>query len=344
MAELPLVTVVVPAYNSEDTLTETLACALAQTYPHVEIIVVDDGSTDRTAAIALSFAARSPAISLIRTANRGVGAARNTGVAAARGDWIAPFDADDLWHPAKLARQVDVALHSPHRPAFVYCWARLIDMAGQVTGEQEPREIRGRVLHQLLYRNFIGCGGSLLISRAAMREFGGYGEDLALGEDVLIQLEMALRHTVDLAPAYLVGYRTRPGSMSSDSDKVWRGWRRFAEQVAARCPDAPACLDRWRRARTSAQRAAGDLLAGRRLDGLRRLAGALWLDPAWTSAWLLDRLGRRRRRAGPAPQPPHFSQADPDAIGLGGGAEPYIPLFLRIEARRMRRLAALDGG
>jgi glycosyltransferase involved in cell wall biosynthesis len=111
----PLVSVIVAAYNAEATLAETLRSALAQSYRPVEIILVDDGSTDRTAEIASSFAE----VILIRQANAGVAAARNAGIRASRGEWLAPLDADDLWHPAKLERQVAAALAAPELPGFV---------------------------------------------------------------------------------------------------------------------------------------------------------------------------------------------------------------------------------
>jgi len=88
------ISVVIAAYNAAESLPETLAAVGAQTLAPDEIIVVDDGSTDETAARARSFGAK-----VISTPNRGVSAARNTGMASASGDWIALLDADDLWHP-----------------------------------------------------------------------------------------------------------------------------------------------------------------------------------------------------------------------------------------------------
>jgi glycosyltransferase involved in cell wall biosynthesis len=98
----PLVSVVVPAYAGERFLGEALESVADQTYPRIETIVVDDGSPDRCAEIA---AAR-PGVRVLREPHRGVAAARNAGVAAAAGELIAFLDQDDLWQPAKLARQV----------------------------------------------------------------------------------------------------------------------------------------------------------------------------------------------------------------------------------------------
>jgi glycosyltransferase involved in cell wall biosynthesis len=100
------VTVVIPVYNGECFIDRTLASALAQTYDPLEVVVVDDGSTDRTPIIVEAAAARDNRIRLLRAQKSGVAAARNLGITEARGKLIAPLDADDLWHPEKIARQV----------------------------------------------------------------------------------------------------------------------------------------------------------------------------------------------------------------------------------------------
>src|SRR4051794_3877496 len=103
-----LVTVVVPAHNAAATLRQTLASIAAQTYRDLEIVVVDDGSTDDTSAIAAEFAHLDRRVRLVSQANAGVAAARNKGIALARGEYVAPVDADDLWEPTKIEKQVGV--------------------------------------------------------------------------------------------------------------------------------------------------------------------------------------------------------------------------------------------
>ncbi|MGK2964547.1 MAG: glycosyltransferase family 2 protein [Tepidiformaceae bacterium] len=99
------ISVIVPAYNGERFLRDALESVFAQTLRPDEVIVVDDGSTDGTASVAQAF----PGVRLIQQANRGLPGARNTGIAAARGPWIALLDADDIWVPKKLERQAAVA-------------------------------------------------------------------------------------------------------------------------------------------------------------------------------------------------------------------------------------------
>src|SRR5438067_5755150 len=100
------VSVIVPAWNAEETLLETLESAAAQTHRNLEILIVDDGSTDRTGDIAAGFCASEPRALLLRQDHRGLAAARNRAIDEAKGDYIAPLDADDLWHAQKIERQL----------------------------------------------------------------------------------------------------------------------------------------------------------------------------------------------------------------------------------------------
>ena len=108
------VSVVIPAYNAAQTLAETLESALAQTYRAIEVLVIDDGSTDETAAIVERYAAQDGRVRLLRNAeNAGVSCARNRGVRAAVYPWIAFLDSDDRWRPEKLERQLTAVQRHP---------------------------------------------------------------------------------------------------------------------------------------------------------------------------------------------------------------------------------------
>src|SRR6201987_3145378 len=102
-----LVSVIIPAFDAAANIRQTLNAVLAQTYQDIEVIVVDDGSSDATGAIVEEYVARDTRFHLIRQCNAGVGAARNTAIRKARGKYIAPLDADDFWSPEKLEKQVD---------------------------------------------------------------------------------------------------------------------------------------------------------------------------------------------------------------------------------------------
>src|ERR1700742_3676970 len=101
-----LVTVVIPAFNAAATIDETMASARAQSHGNLEIVVVDDGSTDATARLVQAHAERDSRVRLIRQANGGVSVARNTGLHQARGALLATLEADDLWRPPKLVKQL----------------------------------------------------------------------------------------------------------------------------------------------------------------------------------------------------------------------------------------------
>jgi glycosyltransferase involved in cell wall biosynthesis len=114
MNDAPLVSVIVPAYNAEPFLAETLASAQWQTYREFEVIVVDDGSTDRTSEIALGFAEKDARFILLRQKHAGEPVTRNAALKQARGEWIAFLDADDVWLPGKLAAQLDLLKQEPN--------------------------------------------------------------------------------------------------------------------------------------------------------------------------------------------------------------------------------------
>lgn len=107
---LPLVSVIIPAYNAESFIEETLKSVLAQTYPAIEVLVIDDGSQDRTPEIVAGMAERDPRVVLVKQSNAGVAAARNLGIDQSKGEFIAPIDADDIWYPENLEKQVQCML------------------------------------------------------------------------------------------------------------------------------------------------------------------------------------------------------------------------------------------
>ena len=127
-----LVSVIIPAFNAAANIRQTLNSVLAQTYQEIEVIVVDDGSSDATSAIVEEFVARDPRFQLVRQSNAGVGAARNTAIRKARGKYIAPLDADDFWFPEKLEKQVACIEQCGDETGLVYCWSTLIDRARRV--------------------------------------------------------------------------------------------------------------------------------------------------------------------------------------------------------------------
>jgi glycosyltransferase involved in cell wall biosynthesis len=341
---LPLVTAIVPAFNAEATLSATLRSVAAQTYATLEIVIVDDGSTDSTAAIAERFCAGEPRARLIRKANGGASSARNAGIAAARGDYVAPIDADDLWHPAKIERQVAAALAAPEPPGFVYCWFRVIDADDRVSGDSEPHRVAGRAFQRLAYRNFVGNGSGPLVRRDAALSVGGYDEALWGVEDIAFQLALARRWPVAAVPQYLVGYRVHGGGLSQDRERMLRAWEGLLDTLSRGDPPVPRRVIGWNLAIRSfglAEQRAG---RGDWGGALRLLLRALRLDPARTGAHLGYRAARlvRRKLGGrrQAPQRPGFFDVDPTTrVGSDPHEVPTLTRALeRLEARRLARL------
>jgi len=237
-----LVTVVVPAYNSEATLHETLSSARAQTHANIEIIVVDDGSLDATAAIVRQHADEDSRVRLVQQENGGVARARNRGISEARGDLIAPLDADDLWAPEKLQRQLEVLHERGDKVALVYTLFAAIDERADIIYQQTGNGYEGNVVAHLCSGNFIGNASSALIRRSAILEAGGYEPGLrderAQGcEDLLLYFRIAERHEFGAVPECLTGYRESATSMSCDAEQMYRSFGIVEHEIASRHPN-----------------------------------------------------------------------------------------------------------
>jgi glycosyltransferase involved in cell wall biosynthesis len=181
-----LVSVVIPSYNGARLLGDAIDSVLAQTHPAVETIVVDDGSTDETPAVAARYAGR---IHYLRQENRGVCAARNVGLAAAAGVYVDFLDHDDRFAPEKLARQVAV-LDARPEVGLVYTGWRFIDADGAPFPPVAWPRREGDVLADLVVANFVFLG-AVMVRRSLLTATGGFDERLRGAED----WEMWLRLT-----------------------------------------------------------------------------------------------------------------------------------------------------
>lgn len=210
----PSVTVVVPAYNAAATLRRTLESVAAQTLRDFEVIVVDDGSTDDTAAIAEGMRGSLDCLRLVRIGNGGVARARNTGIEAARGRYVAPIDADDLWHPTYLEKLVQALERSG--AGMAYALHRRIDEADVILRTPRAGVLDGFAFHRMIYRNAVGNGSGIVFERALALDVGGYDEDASKVDDIMMQLRLAWRQPIVCVPEFLVGYRLTANSMSSN--------------------------------------------------------------------------------------------------------------------------------
>jgi glycosyltransferase involved in cell wall biosynthesis len=246
----PLISVIIPAYNAETFLAQTLESVLSQTYQNIEILVVDDGSTDKTAEIVKSFARKDKRVSLLQQSNAGVAAARNLAIEKSRGEYIAPIDADDIWYPQNLEKQVKCLTSSASSVGIVYSWSVDINEQDLLTGGFYNSTIQGEVYTALVYKYFIGNASSSLIRRICFEKIGGYNCKLKLEnaqgcEDWELHLRIAEKYQFKVVSEYLVGYRQITSSMSCNFAAMAKSQSLIMADVRQQHPEIPSSIYRW---------------------------------------------------------------------------------------------------
>lgn len=218
-AELPLVSVIIPAYNCASFVGEAIESVQGQDYPRKEIIVVDDGSTDSTPAVLQSFG---DTIRVLHRPNGGAAAARNSGLRHAQGEYIAFLDGDDLWFPGKLALQVR-HLQAHFRVGLVFTdWAVWPESGDPRPPDRRPRadgppggdidpEHSGWLYHRLLL-NCVLFTSTVLIRRSIIQEVGEFDETLRNGQDYDYWLRVSRLTEIHKLAAPLAVYRHHGGN------------------------------------------------------------------------------------------------------------------------------------
>ena len=201
-----------PAHNQSGYLRQAIASALAQTFTDLEVLVVDDGSTDDTRAVCTSFG--DPRLHYRYQANDGTSGlgARNHAMMEARGEWIALLDQDDVWAADKLARQLDAAAGDP-AIGLVFCLARLIDAEGRCTSEQRRDVPEGDVYAQLLVRNWYYASTGMF--RRRLLAIAGFPAHGAGPGDYQLWLGLARHTRVAVVREFLCDYRLHAENYST---------------------------------------------------------------------------------------------------------------------------------
>lgn len=215
-SKTPLISVVIPAYNCQSTIKDTLNSVFEQTYKALEIIVIDDGSTDNTLAIIESI--DDDRLIVLTQSNSGVSASRNRGIGYANGEFVALLDADDLWLPNKLSEQLKAFQNEP-TAAVAYSWTNYIDEAGNLLREGYYCKFTGDVHHQLLLGCFLESGSNPLVRRNALNAVGGFDESLRTCEDWDLWIRLSLHYSFTVVPQVHVKYRIFAHSKSFFLDK-----------------------------------------------------------------------------------------------------------------------------
>lgn len=199
----PIVSVVVPAHNKGGTVRAAIESVLRQTIQDTEIVVVDDGSTDDTREQVQPFG---PRVRYIYQPQSGVSAARNRGIEATRAEFVAFLDADDLWLPNKLERQLEVLKQESGINA-VQCSVYLVNNQLEVVDARRCDPSQDSWLDLLLFRNLPGVGSTLVARRSRLQALGGFATDLVILEDWDLACRLARTGGLRSLPEFLVLYR-----------------------------------------------------------------------------------------------------------------------------------------
>lgn len=239
---LPLVSVIIPNYNYARFLRQAIDSVLGQTYPNVEVVVVDDGSQDNSAAVLASYGTQ---IKSLYQVNCGVAAARNRGAQASSGKYLAFLDADDYWLPTKLEGQIELYRQDPEL-GLTHCWVEEFnEQQGTIALRREG--LAGWVSRELLLLErpvILGGGSGLMLPRELFDEVGGFDELLSTSADWEFFYRLAARRRVGLCPEVGVRYRLHGTNMhgnirAMEQDVLYSYQKNFAS--------APEALKRLRR-------------------------------------------------------------------------------------------------
>ena len=231
----PLVSVVIPAYNAERTIAQTIASALAQTITDIEVIVVDDGSEDDTVGVAKSIG--DPRVRVARQRNTGSAAARNKGINQANGEWVAFLDADDLWVPHKLERQLELLAANPGSSAAQGS-AYIIDDELAVLDVRRSVPTENLLMAFLRFRNLPAASSSWIVRRSILGNSVMFDPGLVILEDWDFSLKLARHANPITIEEPLSMYRQHRGNRSRNlSIHIEPGFRVLGRIFAD--PDLP---------------------------------------------------------------------------------------------------------
>lgn len=233
---MPIVSVVIPTHNRARLVRRSLRSVLQQTYRDLEVIVIDDGSTDDTQKQIATFL-NDARVRYIYQNNRGLAAARNRGICASQGSYVAFLDDDDLWLPDKLENQVHLLETNDHVSA-VHCDFRFVDTNGNILPIRYRRPAsRGSIYEDLMFDNVItGSGSGVLVRRQCLTEVGLFDENLGACEDQDLWRRIALVHDfgyIDEVLLYILWHRR---SMHMDAERMAAAKLRYLDKL---CLEAP---------------------------------------------------------------------------------------------------------
>ena len=294
----PLVSVVIPMYQAEKWILETLASVASQTYPLVETVVVDDGSLDRGPDLVAEFVERAERpFRLVRGPNKGVALARNLGIDESNGELLALLDADDLWHPSKLDLQVQ-RLVETGAPMCTCGYEFFDDQTNRGVGlvriKDDSLALRGWLA---IEGNGLALASTAVIRRQVLDDLLRFDPSLTCSADLDFALKIGELGRLDAVPEALVRYRVHPGQMHRQISAFAGDMSKLYDRVFSNEGDPR--FERRCRANLAVHLGLSELLRGRVALGLRQLGRSVLLDPRRIVTLpvyaLVRRAGRRLR-------------------------------------------------
>lgn len=230
---MPKVSIVIPAYNAMAFLPQTVDSILAQTWQDYEVVIINDGSQDNI--LTWSQTLIDPRIRVFSQDNKGLAGARNSGIQHSEGEYIAFLDADDLWQPTKLEKQVQLLDQQPSI-GLVYTWVASINELGMITGRVFQHTDRGHIWSTLITHNIVECGSNALVRRRCFDRHGLFDTSLrSYVEDWDMWLRIAQTEEFDVVQEPLVMYRQHAASASQN----WSAMEASFQQVIAKAFEQP---------------------------------------------------------------------------------------------------------
>ncbi|MUH01594.1 glycosyltransferase [Scytonema sp. UIC 10036] len=227
------VTVVIPAYNAMAYLPETVDSVLKQTFSDFEVLIVNDGSTDNVVEWASQVT--DPRVRLITQENQRVSVARNTGINNAQGEYIAFLDADDLWEPTKLEKQVRCLDENPE-VGMVYTWTLLVDKDNNPIGRIYASDVEGKAWNKILENDMISSGSCPMVRRSCFDTVGLFDRTLAYAPDLDMWVRIAFHYPIAVVKEPLLRYRQLPNSFSRNRQKMVQDLRQVIEKTFQSVP------------------------------------------------------------------------------------------------------------
>ena len=229
---MPKVSVIIPTHNRAHFLRDAISSVLSQTFQDVEIIVVDDASTDNTSEVVAAF--NDERIRFLRhDTNKGGSAARNTGILASKCDYIAFLDDDDEWLPDKLRKQMEILLASPPEVGGVYTGCLDVDKAsGKVIRQRIPTK-RGNLSHELVIENCVGGTSTMLLKKVCLEHVGLFDESLPRSQDYDLWIRISQEFLFECVQEPLFKYHVHDRKISTDLRAVAKGLDLLATKYAS---------------------------------------------------------------------------------------------------------------